>query len=57
MTELFWDLLKLDRGIWRYMKDDRVVLGLMKGLTEVFEGIYEGWPSSSGTNGRLGRCV
>jgi len=59
------------------MRDDRAVLELIEGLTEVFGAIwrmaeffwdlwkawprclkvYEGWPSSSGTNGRLGLRV
>jgi len=38
------------------MKNGRVVLELMKGLTEVFEGIWR-TTDSFGTNGRLGRHV
>jgi len=32
---------RLDRGVWRYIKDGRAVLGQMEGLADVFEGI--GW--------------
>ena len=32
---------RLDRGVWRYIKDGQAVLGQMEGLANVFEGI--GW--------------
>jgi len=35
------------------MRDDRAVLGLIEGLTEVFG--YEEWPGCSGTYERLDR--
>jgi len=55
---------RLDRGVWRNMKDGEVVLGLMRGLIEVFESIcrtaeqfwdkWKAWPTClKGLDGRL----